>query len=131
MMKPMEQICALSAERTLAEAKEDIIRAPYSRLAVYKDSEPHTIIGVCQHRVLLREIANDNYTAHIKDFMIKPIFVTENERADNLLEKFRFYHQHLFIVRDRFQKNIGIVTMEDVLEELFGEIYDEKDMRRS
>ena len=60
--------------------------------------------------------------------MVRPIFVSENERADNLLEKFRLHNQHLFIVRDKSNKNIGIITMEDVLEELFGEIYDEKDV---
>ena len=49
--------------------------------------------------------------------------------ADTLLEKFRSYHQHFFIVRDARGKNIGIITMEDVLEELFGEIYDEKDAK--
>ncbi|MBU4149555.1 MAG: CBS domain-containing protein, partial [Candidatus Omnitrophica bacterium] len=56
-----------------------------------------------------------------------PIFVNENEKADDLLSKFQAYHQHLFIVHDNKGNNIGIVSMEDVLEELFGEIYDEKD----
>ena len=62
-----------------------------------------------------------------KDFTSRPIFVNENEKADDLLNKFQAYHQHLFIVQDKSKKNIGIVSMEDVLEELFGEIYDEKD----
>ena len=130
MMRPIDKICAFAAEKTLAEAKEGILGAPYSRLAVYAGNDVHNIVGICQQRVLLREIANDNYSAQIKDFMGRPIFVNENEHADNLLEKFRFYHQHLFIVRDRHNKNIGIITMEDVLEELFGEIYDEKDVSR-
>ncbi|MBU1863668.1 MAG: hemolysin family protein [Candidatus Omnitrophica bacterium] len=130
MMKPIDKICALPAGKTLGEAKADIISAPYSRLAVYEDDKERNIIGICQHRILLREIANDNYNAQIKEFMQKPIFVNGNERADNLLEKFRLYHQHLFIVRDQYNTNIGIITMEDVLEELFGEIYDEKDSGR-
>ena len=76
--------------------------------------------------MLLKEIANDNYNIQVKKFMSKPVFVDENEKADGLLEKFRSYHQHIFIVRNKQKKNIGIVTMEDVLEELFGEIHVEK-----
>jgi CBS domain containing-hemolysin-like protein len=127
MMKPIEKIFALEATKTLKEAKDEIMHAPFSRIAVYEKGNIQNIVGTCQLRVLLHEIAGDNYSARIRDYMRKPIFVHENERADNLLEKFRFYNQHLFIVRDRFKKNIGIITMEDVLEELFGEIYDEKD----
>ena len=129
MMKPIEKICALDQERTLQEAKDDIVNAPYSRLVVHKGDDACTVVGVCQHRILLREIALDHYSAQVKDFMSRPIFVNENERADNLLEKFRFYHQHLFFVRDKAKHIIGILTMEDVLEELFGEIYDEKDVK--
>jgi len=60
--------------------------------------------------------------------MRKPIFVNWFTKADTLLEKFQAYHQHLFIVQDSKGKDVGLVTMEDVLEELFGEIYDEKDV---
>lgn len=127
MMKPIDQICALNLDKTLYEAKGEILQVPFSRIAVYEGEDIRNIRGVCQHRVLLREIANDNYEAKIKEFMLPPIYVNENERADNLLEKFRFYNQHLFFVVDRFRKIIGIITMEDILEELFGEILDEKD----
>ncbi|MBU1853852.1 MAG: hemolysin family protein [Candidatus Omnitrophica bacterium] len=126
IMKPIDQIYALSSDQRLVEAKDSILDSQYSRIAVY-DKDISNIIGICQQRVLLREIAKDNYEAKIKDFISRPIFVNENEKADDLLNKFQAYHQHLFIVQDKSGKNIGIVSMEDVLEELFGEIYDEKD----
>jgi len=126
IMRPMDRIYALSGEQKLIDAKESILNSQYSRIAVY-DKHVSNIIGICQQRVLLREIAKDNYEAKIKDFISRPIFVNGNEKADDLLNKFQVYHQHLFIVRDKSGKNIGIVSMEDVLEELFGEIYDEKD----
>ncbi|HQP10468.1 MAG TPA: hemolysin family protein [Candidatus Omnitrophota bacterium] len=126
IMRPMEQICALPADKTLAEAKDDIINFRFSRIAVY-DKDPLDIVGTVQHRLLLSELAKDNYQAKIRDFMTKPIFVDSMTKADALLEKFQLYHQHLFIVQDARGKDIGLVTMEDVLEELFGEIYDEKD----
>ncbi|MBN1353558.1 MAG: HlyC/CorC family transporter [Candidatus Omnitrophica bacterium] len=127
MMKPIDHIYAIDGNRTLLESKEDIINSLYSRIGIYENTASN-IIGVCQQRVLLREIANDNYNAQVKNFITKPIFVHEDEKADALLEKFQSYHQHLFIVRDGKGKNVGIITMEDVLEELFGEIYDEKDV---
>jgi CBS domain containing-hemolysin-like protein len=129
MMRTIDGVYGLPHDRRLLEVKDAIINSPYSRLIVY-EKDPVRIIGSCQQRVLLRELSKYNYSATVKDFMTAPIFVTENERADSLLEKFQAYHQHLFIVRNERGKNIGIVTMEDVLEELFGEIYDEKDFAR-
>jgi len=126
MMKPISQIYALQAKAKLSEIKEGIIGSRFSRIAVY-DKDPLDIVGVVQHRVLLREIAKDNYDALVQDFITEPIFISHSTKADTLLEKFRTYHQHLFIVQNETGKNIGLITMEDVLEELFGEIYDEKD----
>jgi CBS domain containing-hemolysin-like protein len=129
MMKPIENIYALQTDSPLSEVKDTIINSPYSRIAVY-EKDISNIVGICQQRGLLREIARDNYAALIREFMSMPIFVDENEKADKLLEKFQAYHQHLFIVQNSKKQNIGILTMEDVLEELFGEIYDEKDALR-
>ncbi|MDP6685751.1 MAG: hemolysin family protein [Candidatus Omnitrophota bacterium] len=126
IMKPIQKIYALPSDKTLIEMKDFILSSPYSRIAVY-DKDISNIVGVCQQRVLLREIAKDNYDANIGAFMSRPIFVDENEKADDLLTKFQAYHQHLFIVKNKENRNVGIVSMEDVLEELFGEIYDEKD----
>ena len=126
IMKPIDEIFALPANKTLEELKELIITSRYSRIAIY-DKDPLDIVGMVQHRVLLREIAKDNYAAYVREFMSEPIFVNWFAKADALLEKFQAYNQHLFIVQDSEGKDVGLVTMEDVLEELFGEIYDEKD----
>jgi CBS domain containing-hemolysin-like protein len=127
MMKPISHIYALAAKDQLAQIKDIVIGSRFSRIAVY-DKNPMDIVGIVQQRVLLREIAKDNYEARVQDFMTEPIFISDLTRADTLLEKFRTYHQHLFIVQNAEGRNIGLITMEDVLEELFGEIYDEKDM---
>ena len=126
MMKPIKNIYALESGKTLREVKEEITYSPYSRIAVYKGNIAN-VIGVCSQRSLLREIAQDNYEAKIENFISRPIFVQDYEKADDLLKKFQAYHQHLFIVQNKNRENVGILTMEDVLEELFGEIYDEKD----
>ncbi|MBU0709508.1 MAG: DUF21 domain-containing protein [Candidatus Omnitrophica bacterium] len=126
MMKPIETIFALEAGKTLAELKDAVITSPYSRIAIY-ENDISNIVGICQQRTLLKEMALDRYLSKIKEFISMPIFVDENEQADKLLEKFQVYHQHLFIVQDSKKQNIGILSMEDVMEELFGEIYDERE----
>ena len=126
VMTPLEKIYALPAGRTLKELRDEIVSSPHSRIVIY-DKNPEKVVGVCQQRMLLRQIADDNYQAKVEEFASSPIFVSQDSRADDLLDMFRAYHQHLFIVQDKKNKNLGIVTMEDVLEELFGEIYDERD----
>jgi len=129
IMKPITQIYALPADQSLGQLKEAIINSRFSRIAVY-GKDPSDIVGTVQQRVLLREIAKDNYNQYIKDLMAEPIFVNWFTKADALLEKFQAYQQHLFFVKDNKGSPVGIVTMEDVLEELFGEIYDEKDVAK-
>lgn len=129
IMRPIEEMFALPANRTLGDLKEEIINSPFSRIAVY-DKDRFDIIGTVQHRILLREIAKDNYSSYVREFMRPPIFVNWFTKADTLLEKFQAYHQHLFVVQDSQGKDVGLVTMEDVLEELFGDIFDEKDAVR-
>lgn len=129
IMKPIDQIFALPADKTLGELRETIINSRYSRIAVY-DKDPGDFVGMVQHRILLREIAKDNYNVTVREFMTQPVFINWFTKADDLLEKFQSYNQHLFVVQDTHGKDVGLVTMEDVLEELFGEIYDEKDVKR-
>ncbi len=128
MMKPVQEMYLLPADKTLAQLKDQIILSPYNRIVVYGESTA-TIVGVVQHRILLREMAKDNHDSTISEWMLKPIFVNHMTKADILIEKFQDFHQHLFIVQDNEGRTVGLVTMEDVFEELFGEIYDEKDIR--
>lgn len=128
VMKPIRQAYMLPADKTLQELKDKIVTSPYSRIIVYEKNTSN-IVGIVQHRILLREMSKDNLKSKIKAWMLKPIFVHHMMKTDALMEKFQSLHQHLFIVRDNAGKNIGLVSMEDVLEELFGEIYDEKDIR--
>lgn len=128
VMRPISQIYALPADQTLKDIKDAIIDSRFSRIAVY-DKDPTNIVGVVEHRILLRHIARGNDNTFVKEFMSKPIFVHHLTKADALLEKFLAYNQHLFIIQDDTSKVVGLVSMEDVLEELFGEIYDEKDVK--
>lgn len=129
IMKPIEEIFSLPADKTLEELKEQIVDCRFSRIVVY-DKSPHQIIGVVRQQTLLAEMVKNNYSAKVREFVILPIFINGMVPADKLLERFQSSQQHLFIVEDAKKKHIGVVTMEDVLEELFGEIFDEKDTLR-
>lgn len=128
LMKVLDEAYMLPANKTLEEVKDTIIQSPYNRIVVY-EGRKNNIVGIVQHRVLLREMAKDNESSKVSEWMLKPIFVNQMVKADALMEKFRAFHQHLFIVQDNLGRNVGLVTMEDIFEELFGEIYDEKDVR--
>jgi putative hemolysin len=128
IMKPLDQVYMLPADNTLTEVKDTIIMSPYNRIVVY-EGQKSNVKGIVQHRILLREMAKDNHSSKVRDWMLEPIFVNQMIKADALMEKFQSFHQHLFIVQDNLGQNVGLVTMEDVFEELFGEIYDEKDIR--
>lgn len=130
IMKPLDQMYVLPANKTLEEVKDDIVNSHFSRMGVY-GNHPRDIVGIVQQSILLQHLAKNDSKAYVKDFMTQPITVAWSTKADALLEKFQAYQQHLFIVQDSNKKNVGIVSMEDVLEELFGEIYDEKDVRKS
>ena len=69
--------------------------------------------------------------AMVSDFLAPPFYMHHLLKADVLLEKFQACHEHLFVVKDGSGKDIGLMGMEDVLEELFGEIYDERDVART
>ena len=129
IMKPIKDVYMLPASQSLAQAKERIIMSPYNRMIVY-EGDRGKIVCTVQHRVLLRELAKNNHESKVADWMLKPIFVNQMMKADVLMERFQNFHQHLFIVQDNLGHDIGVVTMEDVLEELFGEIYDEKDIAK-
>lgn len=127
IMRPITEVYAVMFDALLEDVRDIVFNSPYSRIVV-RSGDPAMIVGVVQRSVLLRELAQERSTAGVRDFMIKPIYVAGTTRADTLLSMFQKYHQHLFVVQDAAGIDAGIVTMEDVLEELFGEIYDEKDM---
>lgn len=96
----------------------------YSRLPVYDTSIDH-ITGVINHKDFYNRVLLDQQ--HIEDIITPPVFVTEFMKIVNLLDMFRATKSHMAVVKDEFGGTIGIVTLEDILEELVGDIWDEHD----
>ena len=126
IMTPRTVIIALDGDKTLGEVEEQIYSLSHSRLPIYHDNLDK-ITGVCHQRDLLTALARDEKGRRISEFRHEVMFVPENMKADKLLPLFQKQRYHLAIVTDEFGGTAGLVTLEDVLEQLVGEIVDEKD----
>lgn len=127
MMTPWSLVEAISGDETLGASREKILKLRHSRIPVHGKT-PDLIVGVVLLKDLLSAIAHDRFSAHPADYVHEPIFVSHDMLADDLLIHFQKKQIHLAIVVDENRKLEGVVTLEDVLEELVGEITDEKDV---
>lgn len=96
----------------------------YSRLPVYRESLDH-IVGIVYHKDFYNYVYNTDKKI---DEIIRPaLFVTKNKKIDDLLKELQQKKSHIAVVLDEYAGTIGIVTLEDIVEELVGEIWDEHD----
>lgn len=127
VMVPRIDVYALSADTSLKEASEHFIKEGYSRIPVYKESVDN-IIGVLYYKDALHAYAQHELAMPIEK-LVKPVLYTpETKKISHLLQEFRSKMIHLAIVVDEYGGTEGIVTIEDILEELVGEISDEYDI---
>ena len=102
-----------------------ILETTYSRLPVYEDT-PDNIIGVLYINSVLKEMV-DSDKISIRKLMLAPVFVHKTMPIPDVLEKMKESKCHISVVLDEYGGTLGIITMEDVLEQLVGEIFDETD----
>ena len=126
IMTPRTSVFALRDSSRLSEVKDELLEKQYSRVPIYKDTIDN-ITGIINLKTVYNHILDPEHDAFLIDLAQKPIFVYETLTISSLLEQFRSERNHLAIVVDEFGGMAGLVTLEDVLEELVGEIYDEKD----
>lgn len=124
IMKPRIDIFALSHDEPYSEVLTKILHHGYSRNPVYKDSIDN-IVGVLYSKDLLGFL--DKKEFQWQELLREPFFVPENKKLDDLLGDFRERKNHLAVVVDEYGGTSGIVTLEDVIEEIVGEINDEFD----
>jgi putative hemolysin len=125
IMRQRPDISALNQTIPFIEVKEKITEWGYSRMPVYEDNLDN-ITGVLYIKDLLPKLQEaEDYKW--QKLVRRPYFVPESKKIDDLLKEFQSKRVHLAIVVDEFGGTSGIVTMEDILEEIFGEIHDEFD----
>ncbi|WP_041082396.1 hemolysin family protein [Thermotoga profunda] len=130
IMTPRVDVVAVEENASLLELMEIVNREGYSRIPVYRE-DIDNIIGVCYAKDVVGYIQENGATnlgeKKVKEIMREPIFVPETMRVSTLLKIFKEKKMHIAIVVDEFGGTAGIATLEDILEELIGEIMDEYD----
>jgi CBS domain containing-hemolysin-like protein len=127
VMRPRVDIVAVPVEMPLMEALDVVLREGHSRIPVYEDSIDQ-VVGILYDKDLLRYLRQNEVDVSLRDIARPAIFVPESKRADDLLREFQRRKVHLAIVFDEYGGTAGLVTIEDILEEIVGEIQDEYDV---
>jgi putative hemolysin len=128
VMTPRTAMDCVDATASLDEARRRMIEAGHSRMPVIGASTDD-IIGILYAKDLLGHLSNGagNGDLHLKNIVREPFYVPETTGIDKLLENMKRRHVHIAIVLDEYGGVAGLVTMEDVLEQIVGEIVDEYD----
>lgn len=129
VMVPRIDMVALDADTPIKEAVETILRAGHSRIPVYQDSTDN-VIGVLYAKDLLGVWHAERGAAdrNLRDLLRPPYFVPEAKKLDDLLAELQSQRVHIALVVDEFGGIAGLVTLEDIVEEIIGEIRDEYDV---
>lgn len=124
ILTPRVDICAISKDASVEEIAKTFIENSFSRLPVYGE-DMDDIIGILHEKDFFIAYHNNNKTVtkHIK----KPVHVSEHIKITDLLQTLKSKKCHMAIVVDEFGGTMGIVTMEDIIEELIGDVFDEHD----
>ncbi len=126
IMKPRFDMAALDVEDSFARVKEVIVSSGFSRIPVYEENIDH-IAGVLYIKDVVPHIAEADDFDWPK-LLRKAYFVPEHKKIDDLLEEFQGNKVHVAIVVDEYGATLGLVSLEDILEEIVGEISDESDI---
>ncbi len=125
IMTPRVDMVAIDIEKSLDEITEMFFKHKFSRMPVY-DGNSDNIVGVLYERDFFTKLIKGR-NFNVKKLLRKPLFIPATTKVDALIELLQEENNHLAVVVDEYGGVDGIVTMEDALEELVGEIYDEHD----
>ncbi|MCK4968636.1 MAG: HlyC/CorC family transporter [Candidatus Aenigmarchaeota archaeon] len=127
VMTPRIKMFCLDAELTLKEAMTAIIKCPFNRIPIYKKSVDN-IVGVIYTKRCLTCLSKGLKNIKLDKISSLPLIVPAQKVIDDLFKEFQLKHNHIAIVVNEYGEIIGLVTLEDLLEELVGEIIDETDI---
>ena len=126
VMLPRGQMTCVAADAPLDDIVRTVIESGHSRFPVH-DEDPDRIIGILLAKDLLKCFVNGSTACDVRGLLRPVVMIPESKRLDILLKEFRLSRNHMAIVMDEYGGVAGLVTIEDVLEEIVGEIDDEYD----
>lgn len=126
VMTPRQRVFSLDGRRTLADLTAEVIHEAYSRIPLHGEN-PNIILKVLFARDLLEALVNGRMDISALEIGRDPLFIPVNQTIDQLLPLLRKHKQHMALVVDDMGYLEGVVTLEDIIEEVVGEIYDESD----
>jgi magnesium and cobalt transporter len=124
ILVPRSQIDWIDINASLTETIAEVIHAAHSRFPVYEENRDN-VIGILLAKDLLRHSQEENF--QIRDWLRPAVFIPESKRLSVLLKDFREHRNHLAMVVDEYGGVAGLLTIEDVLEQIVGDIEDEHD----
>ncbi len=127
VMTPKDEIVSIDVNTKFDDIMDKLLEYGYSRIPVYRDN-PDNIIGIVNMKDLLNMSFNKELVV-LQDVIYSANFIPESKKVTELLKEFQKGHTHLAIVVDSQNRLKGLVTLEDLLEEIVGEIEDEYDIR--
>ena len=129
VMTPRTKMFTLNSKTILFEALHEINQNGYSRIPIY-GSTPDDIVGFVHVRDVLKELEKDNKMKNLEQISRKPVFVSQEKMVSALLKEMKGRKTHMAIVVDEHGGVEGLVTLEDLIEEIVGEIEDETDLEK-
>ncbi len=130
VMLPRRSIYALSYDLPMPRLIREVAAGGYSRVPIYERSQDR-IRGILYAKDLVVESASLSGPRRLKELLHEPLFVPRNVPLERLFRIFKQRKTHMALVVNEYGKLIGLVTMEDLLEELFGEIFDEREQQKA
>lgn len=127
VMMPKKSMVSIDISASIEDILEKVLESGYSRLPVYKEN-PDNIVGIINMKDLLILSASKGLVI-LQDIIYPPVFFPDTKKVSELLKEFQKGHTHLALVTDPKGHIEGLVTLEDLVEEIVGEIEDEHDVR--
>ena len=128
VMTPRTAIISLQEDEQLLDILPVLVESAHSRFPVFSADQTDNVIGILLAKDLLPFLTERNVTVDIRSLMRQPVFVPESARSDQVLRMLKNTQTHIAIVIDEYGTTSGLVTLEDILEEIVGEIEDEHDI---
>lgn len=125
ILTPRPDMVAVEVNQSIEEIKNVFLKEKYSRIPVYEDNIDN-VIGILSEREFFAALIQ-NKEVDIRSLLLKPLFVVESMKIASLLPELQKLKTHMAIVIDEYGGTAGLITMEDILEEIVGEIWDEHD----